>query len=105
MMPGRSGLKMRRYSAPVSTFPQRRSRKTTLAFWEKNLGDTLLNNIDAPLVEDYLHLLQQQGYAPNSINRFREMLSILFNLASSPRWNMTKNNPMKYTQKRKSPPE
>ncbi len=23
-MPGRSGLKMRRYSAPVSTFPQRR---------------------------------------------------------------------------------
>src|SRR5262249_51534549 len=24
MMPGRSGLKMRRYSAPVSTFPQRR---------------------------------------------------------------------------------
>jgi integrase len=82
-----------------------KSRKTTLVFWEKNLGDTLFNNIDAPLVEDYLHLLQQQGYAPNSINRFREMLSILFNLASSPSWNMTKNNPMKYTQKRKSPPE
>src|SRR6266571_9062926 len=73
MMPGRSGLKMRRYSAPVSTFPQRSAKiydvdRDTVSTWmkkwekhgEKSLHDqprsgrpTTLNAIEKELAKQY----------------------------------------------------
>jgi integrase len=82
-----------------------RVRKRTLAFWEKNLGDTHLHNITPALVDDNLYILDQRGLAPKSVNTYREILSILFNLANSPSWNMTKNNPMKFVKRRRLGPE
>src|SRR5262249_44722991 len=82
-----------------------RVRKRTLAFWERNLGDTYLNNVTPAMVDDYLYLLDQKGLAPKSINAYREILSILFNLASSPSWDMTKHNPIKYVKRRRLGPE
>jgi integrase len=82
-----------------------RVRRRTLAFWERNLGDTTLNNITPAMIDDYLCLLDQKGLAPKSINAYREILSILFNLASSPGWDMTKNNPIKYVKRRTLGPE
>ena len=77
-----------------------RTRTRALAFWESCLGNTPLKDIDAPLIDDCLYLLTQRGLKPNTVNIYRDTLSILFNLAASPQWNMTKNNPMKFVQKR-----
>jgi integrase len=82
-----------------------RVRRRTLAFWEQNLGDTTLNNITPAMIDDYLYLLDQRGLAPKSVNAYREILSVLFNLASSPSWNMTDHNPMRYVNRRTLGPE
>ncbi len=50
-MPGRPGWKMRRYSAPVSTFPQRRLVKKGLpAEWRSGMVNSVMrSNVDVVL--------------------------------------------------------
>jgi hypothetical protein len=62
-MPGRSGLKMRRYSAPVSTFPQRSVRKNGVATTPAPVKEPLSA---ACVVGDFVFLLAKDGTIQNA---------------------------------------
>ena len=82
-----------------------RYQRRILQWWKEILGDTPLNNVTTPLLEDYKHLLMtQKNYAPGTVNLFLNCLSPCFTYAASPRLGWIASNPFQYIKRVKEEP-
>ena len=75
--------------------------RTILAWWKENLGDTYLQNVKAPILEDYKHLLLRKPLAPGTVNRYLNVLSPVFSYAASPRLAWITSNPFNHVPRLK----